>query len=263
MLCSLPMYPHAPTALAELWAALRQRLQAGGLAGLPAELTLPDDYLAHWKTPQLLLSQSCGYPVATLLADTVTVLGAFHYDVPGCSGYLYSSQLVVRRDDPRQQLADFRGARAACNEPHSQSGYHALRALVAALPPQSPFFSRVLFSGGHRHSARLVADGSADIAALDSVSAWLLAEAEPAVFARLRCIGHSTLVPGLPLITGRHTPPAVVQLLRQSLAACVADPALQPTLQMLRIRGFTPLSNDDYLPLRLQAAANPERLRAW
>ncbi|MFC3532231.1 phosphate/phosphite/phosphonate ABC transporter substrate-binding protein [Vogesella facilis] len=263
MLCSLPMYPHAAPALAELWGALRQRLQAGGLAELPATLMQPDDYLAHWRAPQLLLSQSCGYPVAALLADTVTVLGAFHYEVPGCRGYHYSSQLLVRHDDPRQQLADFRGARAACNEAHSQSGYHALRSLVAALPQPQPFFSEVRFSGGHRYSARLVADGSTDIAALDCVSAWLLAREEPQVFAQLRCIGHSALVPGLPLITGRHTPPAVVQLLRQSLADCVADPALQATLQLLRIRGFTPLSNDDYLPLRQRAAANLAHLGAW
>ncbi|SCK16615.1 phosphate/phosphite/phosphonate ABC transporter substrate-binding protein [Vogesella sp. LIG4] len=262
MLCSLPMYPHE-SLLAEFWNALRRRLTAGGLAGLPTELGWPQDYLAHWRSPELLLSQTCGYPAATLLAEHVQVLGAFHYALPGCSGYQYSSRLTVRRDDPRQQLADFRHARAVCNEPHSQSGCHSLRELVAPLAQDGRFFSSVTFSGAHRLSARQLAAGEADIAALDCISVHLLQQQEPEVFAQLRCIGHTASAPGLPLVTARDTPPAVVTLLRQALATCVRDPLLQPLLRRLHIADFSVLDAADYQVCRQRAEAILPQLAPW
>ncbi|WP_062789613.1 phosphate/phosphite/phosphonate ABC transporter substrate-binding protein [Aquitalea pelogenes] len=243
---SLPMYPWPQPLTEQYWQWLRQRLQQLGEPALPASLSWPEDYLAHWREPGMLLSQSCGYPVSTLLPEQVQVLGAFHYQVPGCADWRYSSALLVRKSDAGLALADFRGRRAVCNERHSQSGYHALRAEVAALAGVQPFFSQVRFSGSHRASAGMLAAGEADIAALDCVSHALLARQQPALFAQLACIGHTRLQPGLPLITAASTSAASVARLRQAISDSLQAPELQDFFRLAAINGFSPLDLSDY-----------------
>ena len=257
MLCSLPMYPYPPAQLDALWLALRKNLHRAGLDNLPTQLTLPDDYQQHWQDPHLLLSQSCGFPAVNLLAEQVGIIGAFHYDIPGCKEYHYSSQLLVRRDDPRQHLADFHGGIAMCSEPHSQSGYHALRSHIARRALAQPFFGSVMFSGGHRHSARRLAAGEADIAALDSVSLHLLAQQEAQVFSRLRILEQTAFTPGLPLITHHATDDAVVTSLRTGLSALFADPETAHLLQVMRISNFTALDGSAYQNLKLAVGMQP------
>ncbi|MEO6917728.1 MAG: phosphate ABC transporter substrate-binding protein, partial [Collimonas sp.] len=99
MICALPMYPFPEEALRTFWSALRQALQGAGMHDVPFALAQPDDLLQHWQQSDLLLSQSCGYPVSTLLCGKVQVVGAFHFEVPGCQQSAYSSSLLVRKED--------------------------------------------------------------------------------------------------------------------------------------------------------------------
>ncbi|AIY41619.1 ABC-type phosphate/phosphonate transport system [Collimonas arenae] len=246
MICALPMYPFPEDHLRIFWSTLRQTLQRTGIHDVPLTLDQPDDLLQHWQRNDLLLSQSCGFPVSTLLRGKVQVLGAFHFDVPGCQQSAYSSSLLVRKEDCNKPLAGFRDAVAVCNERHSQSGYHALRSAVAPLAVDGRFFSRVLFSGAHRRSAQMIASGEADIAAIDCVSAFLLRQQEPATFDRLASIDFTSPMPGLPLITSQATPAAAVAQLRQALATCSRMPELTQTLQAMRISGFSALDQEDY-----------------
>ena len=243
---SLPMYPWPQPLTEHYWQWLRQRLQQLGELSLPTHLYWPEDYLAHWREPGMLLSQSCGYPVSALLPTQVQVLGAFHYQLPGCADWRYSSALLVRQSDAGLTLADFRGQRAVCNERHSQSGYHALRAEVGALAGVQPFFAQVRFSGSHRASAALLAAGEADIAALDCVSHALLARQQPQLFEQLACIGHTRLQPGLPLITAASTPAATVARLRQAIGDSLHAVELQAFFREAAIDGFSPLDLSDY-----------------
>ncbi len=65
----------------------------------------------------------------------------------------------------------------------SQSGYSALRAIVAPYAGGGRMFSDVSVSGSHRASLRAVAEGRADVATIDAVC-WAMAERhEPAAFA--------------------------------------------------------------------------------
>lgn len=256
MICSLPMYPFAAASLRAFWTALRDNLQRAGLQRLPLELAQPDDLLRHWQRSDLLLSQSCGYPVSTLLRGKVQVVGAFHFDVPGCQLSAYSSVLLVRKDDKRTSLPEFHDAVAACNERHSQSGYHALRSAIAPLARDGRFFSKVLFSGAHRHSAQMIAAGEADIAALDCVSAFLLRRQEPEVFERLAAIGFTEPMPGLPLITSLSTSAPALAQLRQALSTCCQAPELRDSLAAMRITGFSALDENDYRICAARAEQN-------
>lgn len=148
---AFPMYAVDSTDTLALWRAVQRLLVA---RGLPVEELIPGrpepDLLAHWQQPNLILSQTCGYPLMTQLPE-VQVVGCFQYRVPGCEGINYCSFLVVRDEDKHRTLADFRGRRVVCNAPDSQSGYNALRKRVPSRALNA-WFSEVIFSGSHRQS---------------------------------------------------------------------------------------------------------------
>lgn len=256
MRCALPMYPFPAASLDEFWSGLRHYLRLEGVDNVPHRLGQPQDLLQHWQEPDLLLSQTCGYPVSTVLHGKVQVVGAFDFDVPGCEQANYSSSLWVRQEDAAKPLQAFGGTVAACNERHSQSGYHALRSAVAPFAVNGRFFSQVVFSGAHRQSARLIAGGQADIAALDCVSAYFLSRQEPETFSRLAAIGFTAPMSGLPLITSSATPPATLAALRRALAASVKAPELENARSAMRISGFSILDQQDYRICALKAEQN-------
>ena len=80
------------------------------------------NFHAHWQDPDLLLSQSCGYPVANILGPAVHVIGAFHYDVEGCEDDLYSSVFIANVDDERSTWQSFQGSHFIANSSDSESG---------------------------------------------------------------------------------------------------------------------------------------------
>ena len=237
-LASLPMYLANRPAVADLWELLRRSLADAGLQRLPTALTWPDDYHAHWLAPDLLLSQTCGYPFTDDLAGKVQLLGAFAYDAPQCSGIACRSVLVARAEHGHLGLAGFRGMRAAFNAPNSQSGYNAFRALVAPLATQGQFFASTLETGGHVASVAAVREGRADLAAIDCVTYAALARYTPQATEGLCIIATTEAYPGLPLITTKRTSAAELALLQSALQALLASAEAAPTLQALNIVGF-------------------------
>lgn len=244
---SLPMYdfPEIRAATDAVWAAIRARLVAGGIAA-PAALDRRADHAAVWEAPDLLLSQTCGYPYVTRLRGRVRLVATPVYRAPGCEGPRYRSVLVVRADDPARGLADLRGRRAAVNAGDSQSGMSALRAAVAPLATDGRFFGAVLSSGGHAASALAVAEGRADIAALDCVS-WAHLAAHRAPLGRaLRVLGTTAPAPALPFVTAATRPEPEVAALRAALAGAIADPALRPACDTLLLDGVEVLDDAAY-----------------
>lgn len=255
-IAALPNYYSNRPALENFWRALRQRLAAAGLADLPAALTWPEDLRPHWRDPALLLGQTCGYPLVTELPGKVRVVGSLCYDAPGCRGAWNRSQLVVRDDDPARSLADLRGRTVAYNGSDSQSGYNALRALVAPLAVDGRFFGRSLETGAHLNSAEAVRDGLADIASIDCISLAGFRRYLPDSVRGLRVLGETDDYIGLPLITSLQTSDATLALLRRTLADTIADPANAATCAALLLVGFEPLEFEAYgKHLALQEAA--------
>ncbi|AZL60407.1 hypothetical protein EI545_17195 [Tabrizicola piscis] len=199
MIASLGMYDFGAAMAANdrLWALARDRLREQGIDAPDALTRGEAAYWPAWEAPDLLLSQTCGYPFRARLHDRVAYVGTPDFGVDGCPAGYYRSVFVVRADDPRGALADFDGAPFAFNEPLSQSGWAAPQVYAAGLGLRLP---PVVQTGGHRLSARAVADGRADIAALDAVT-WALLQDMGEVSAALRVIDQTTPTPGLPYIT--------------------------------------------------------------
>lgn len=243
---AFPMYDLYRPDSETLLQAVQELLAARSVAVTP--VWPQEDLLTHWQSDDLLLSQACGYPLVTRLTEVQTV-GCFHYSAPGCEGIHYRSLLVVRQRDGNKTLADFRGSRAVCNAPDSQSGYNMFMQMVAPLAQQGNFFNDVIFSGSHRQSLVEIGEGRADIAAIDCVTFALLQRHAPRLIANLAVIGESPAAPGLPLITARNTPPSRIALLRDALRQLVSDPAYRTLCTALFISGFNDVSRQDYAPI--------------
>ncbi len=199
MIASLPMYDRPETAGANdrLWAGIRDRLRAAGVAA-PDHLTRgAADLWPQWTSPDLRLSQTCGYPYRARLHGHVTLIGTPDFGVEDCPPGYYRSVFIARDTDPRSDLAAFDGAPFAYNDPMSQSGWAAPRTHADKIGLR---LSPVLCTGGHRLSALAVAEGRADLAALDAVTWRLLQRWDPAGTG-LRVVALTDPTPGLPYIS--------------------------------------------------------------
>ena len=245
------MYAAGSAANAALWQSVAAQLH------LPATLAQPTDLLAHWLDPELLLSQTCGYPLTHALAGRVQLVGAFSYTALGCDGLRYRSQLVCRSADAGLPLAGFRGRTVAYNSEDSQSGHNSLRALVAPLARNGHFFGHAVATGSHHASVDSVRNGKADLAAIDCVTLALLQRDHPEMVRGVQVCGHTAPAPGLPLITSLHTPPDVLLALRQALQHVMRDPALAGARAALLIQDFAELPLADYDAItQMEARAN-------
>ncbi len=234
MIAALPMYdwPEIRAATDRLWGALAAALRDKGIAA-PSALNRTLDMTTIWPHPDLLFAQTCGYPMMTGLCGEAQLVATPGYRVPGCDGPFYSSWLIARRSGPVARPADAIGRPVAVNSRHSQSGYAALRAVMADYYRGEALFSKVVVTGGHRQSLAAVAAGEADLCAVDAVC-WALAQRHDGDrSAGLQIVGQSPSVPGLPFITGAAQNAATVAAMRDALAAVLAGPDLAETRDAL------------------------------
>jgi ABC-type phosphate/phosphonate transport system substrate-binding protein len=196
----------------------------------PASLPASElDFHALWLHPQLLFTQTCWGPMELGLARHVQLVGQPSYDAfEGGQGEFYSSALVMRRTAssvpaPREgeallPLDLMRDRRFAYNSLDSMSGIIALTRDLEEAGENLDIFSERNESGGHRQSIVAVAEGRADIAAIDCRS-WALAQRFEPDARDVSVVGWTRRRKGLPYITGRNTPAELVEKLRAAFAA--------------------------------------------
>jgi ABC-type phosphate/phosphonate transport system substrate-binding protein len=258
LIAALPMYdfPQLEAAHDELWSALRRSLIDAGVDEPPAQLTRGTDQDQICAHPFLLLGQGCEYPLAKFFADRVRLVATPRYSVPGCDGAMYRSAIVVRVDDAAETLSDLRNRRCAVNEQTSNSGMNSLRASIAPLANGERFFESVVLSGSHHKSVQMVADGDADVAAVDCVSLAHFRRLYPSSMAPLRILAWTARAPSLPYITAAATSDEVLQKLRSSLAGMIADRKLTEAREQLFLEGVDLEPAGDYAEvLQLEGAA--------
>ena len=172
MLAALAMYdlPELAGETDAWWRGLRRHLESAGFSQVPESLDRRLSPHAQWRAADLLLAQTCGYPLTHAYDGALALLATPCYDAPGCTGSSYSSAVVVAAASKAGSIADLRGAVAAYNAADSFSGHLALRSLVAPLSQHGRFFGRTVETGAHVRSMELVAGGEADIAAIDCVT---------------------------------------------------------------------------------------------
>ena len=250
---ALPMYdwPEAREEVDQEWRTIRNALRAQGveapdyqvrtnadlppvpdgihgedqspIASVSGDLP-PDelDLMTVWKHPQLLLAQTCWGPMEQGLQRHVIVVGQPDYSrFEGGEGPLYSSAILMRRDsNPHTSpqtletlLPALNNTRLAFNSTDSMSGFIALSRDLHALDSSFDIFSEKIETGGHRASIRAVADGKADVCAVDCRT-WDLAKRFEERAGEVKVVGWTGLRSGLPFVTARGTRAEVVRTLR-------------------------------------------------
>lgn len=172
----------------------------------------------------------CGYPFLQH-RDSLSLLG-----VPVWRGRpLYQSYLIVREDDEAEGLEDLRGNVHAFSDPDSNSGYLVTASDLARMG-ETPehFFSRSVFTYGHRNVVRAVAGGLTRSGSVDGYVWETLASVEPSLTARTRVVTRSEWL-GFPPFAARadHASEPAVQRFGEALQGLDSSPAGREALQLL------------------------------
>ncbi|CAI8991381.1 ABC-type phosphate/phosphonate transport system, periplasmic component [Pseudomonas sp. IT-P12] len=207
-----------------------------GAGGLPL--------LELWRAPDLLLTQTCGYPLMTALRGQVRVVGRPRYELPEASGGNHCSLLLSRADDSRRTLPDFFNSRGVINGEDSNSGMNLLRQRLAPLHRDGQFFTRVGISGSHRESLRWLRDDLADLAAIDSVTFAYLARHAGQEVRGLRVVERSASSPTLPYITAVTASDEQVTALRRVMNETLGE--LPEVAEVLGLSEVLPAGEEDY-----------------
>jgi ABC-type phosphate/phosphonate transport system substrate-binding protein len=219
MIAALPMYdwPETQDLNNVLWSRIAAGLKSAKI-DTPVALTRSADLLAIWLSPDLLLAQTCSYPLETSLRHKVRYVATPSYDVEGCEIQGHYRSVILKAGREKNEavplsadaalpnwLAD---ARLAINGLDSMSGYHALKRDAEAAGRHFP--SIPVLTGSHRASIVAVANGNADYCAVDCVSWAMALEHEPSA-KHVYVAGWTKSRPGLPLITSLKTSERVFQ----------------------------------------------------
>jgi phosphonate transport system substrate-binding protein len=130
---------------------------------------------------------TCGYPFLQHRAE-LSLLG-----VPVWRREpLYQSYLIVAAEDSATSLAALRGGAHAFSDPDSNSGFLVTASDLARMG-EAPerFFSRAIFTYGHRNVVRAVAGGLARSGSVDGYVWEVLNSVEPDLTARTKIIARS------------------------------------------------------------------------
>jgi ABC-type phosphate/phosphonate transport system substrate-binding protein len=238
----LAMYAFEPIrpAWETLWSAVHR-----SAPWTPPTLRWSDDIHATWTDPNCVVGQACGWPVATLLRDSVEVVGAFTLTVAGARGHRYRSVLVGRDRRGLSELVDA-GAVAVANSADSLSGWIGFLSAAREAGATDRWPGEVIWSGAHVESLRHLRDGRADVASIDAISLAHINRLYPDLVASLYEIGNGPLVPSLPIIVPAATPRAIVDSLRDAFTWAVSDPTVADACRALFIDGFVSLDHAEY-----------------
>lgn len=205
------------------------RDQQGNLIARDPATLPPDEFDLEtlWRHPGLLLAQTCWGPmIETDLQSHVRVVHQPDYSAfEGGQGTFYSSAIVMRAiQSPTRAPADgsavlpldlLRGSRFAFNDPHSRSGRLGLKADLDAVGEGLAIFAELVQTGAHRLSIRAVAEGRADVAAIDCRS-WALAQRFEPAAAGLQAVGWTARRLGLPFVAAEKLPGEALSAVRRS-----------------------------------------------
>ena len=233
-IASLAMYPfiHLRPAYNRLWEGVGEQLP---FEVPPLDWDVPPDVAC--RRDDLLVGQTCGWPLITELAPSVHVLGTFDCDVDGADDGTYCSVLVSSGDEPLSDILARPELTVAANSPDSLSGWISMLVVAASSEVE---LHAVEWTGSHAASVEAVRQGRADLASIDAVSWAHIGDIE------LSVVGHGPRVPCLPLVASGSVDADVVDELRRAFGVVVADPAMADVCVTLRIRGFVTRQLADY-----------------
>jgi phosphonate transport system substrate-binding protein len=167
---------------------------------------------------------------------------------------VYFSDVIVRRGSNFQCFADLRGASWGYNEPYSHSGFGVVRYHLHRLGESNGYFGKVVQTGWHERSIRMVYSGELDASAIDSQVLAVALRDDPTLARGLRvidCLGPSTIQP---VVAARRLPAGLKAALRAILLGLGRDRAARPCLAHGFIERFVGMVDSSYDDIRAMLA---------
>ncbi|MBU2992847.1 PhnD/SsuA/transferrin family substrate-binding protein [Octadecabacter sp. 1_MG-2023] len=215
MIARLPMYDRPENAAAHdaLWSGVRDILGYGD-----PQIDRETAYDEGWGCEDLQLGQLCNLHYRTNFRNRVTRIGCADYSLQDTPAGYYHSVFVVRAEDASRGLAPATLGRFAYNDALSQSGWGAP---LARVNDMGLTFHTTVRTGAHYDSMLAVADGRADLTAIDAVT-WRMFEAWEPRATELRVVGRTGLSPGMTFITAPQNDAAAIRAALQSAISTLA-----------------------------------------
>ena len=251
---SFPMYDFAWLSEAHdvLWSEIAGALVRRGWTDVPIALHHQDDVHGLWHEQELLISQSCGWPLVDELEGKVATIGAFEYDIVSADGPTYRSPMMMRAGSTRPTSGQLPALTAAVNSLASLSGWVSL---VHAYPELNGVWRGPLHqTGSHAGSAVAVRDGVADLAMIDAVSLAQFRVGRPDLVEGLVVVGEGPRVPCLPIIGPLSFTSSQIADVRSSIAEALASRRGIDAAKPLLIRAFHVRDYSDYAPVQALAS---------
>ncbi|MEJ6392295.1 PhnD/SsuA/transferrin family substrate-binding protein [Gymnodinialimonas sp. 2305UL16-5] len=247
MFASLPMYLAPDTAgpYGRLWARIRDGLRDHGIAA-PDALDHDTPPAEGWARDDLILGQICNLPLRLGRSNGATLIGTCDHGVADVPPGHYASAYMVHRNASADDPMAYTGGTLAINDAESHSGWGAPQTHAASLGHS---WRRAVVSGAHRNSAALVAEGTADIAAIDLITLAILRREDHPALRDLRMISQTPSAPGMTLIT-RHPDPAPFRAVISDAIATQSPDDRAAT----GLRGLVTLPDSDYTMLSVPPA---------
>jgi phosphonate transport system substrate-binding protein len=193
----------------------------------------------------------CGLPFARrhrvvpshLQALVAPVMQASRYD----NRPVYFSDIIVQAESNLKRFDDLKGKTWCYNDLGSNSGYNLVRQRLIQAGYPSSFFGKVIPSGSHQRSIRLVVDGQADCSAIDSTVLEQELRDSPKLSHRLRVIDSIGPCPMPPVVAAQHLGSALIGTIQSAL--CQPDKELQAAMERSHIQHYVAVQSADYEPL--------------
>jgi phosphonate transport system substrate-binding protein len=159
---------------------------------------------------------------------------------------VYFCDVIVRRGSSARSFRGLKGGVWAYNDSCSLSGHDGVVARLGPGETARSFFRRMIRSGSHPASVRLVADGGADVASIDSNVLGIILGRNPGLREDVRILASWGPYPIQPVVVRSDLDPALKVALRESLLKAEADPLTRLELAAFGLKRFATVSEEDY-----------------
>lgn len=170
----------------------------------------------------------------------------------------YYSDLIVHKDSEIRSISDLEGRTYVFNEEISNSGYNMPRYRLLELGFTEGFFAKVVRSGSHEESIRMVAAGQADASFVDSLVLEFDLARQHAVAAQVRVLESIGPAGIPPVVVGRHVPARLRDELRNHLLTMHREPRGRVILERALVDRFVAVEDSNYDDIRAMKEAAEE-----
>lgn len=201
----------------------------------------------------------CGYPYVQLHdreAPAAELLVAPVMKAPRYEGKpKYFSDLIVKKDSPVKSLQDLKGRTYVYNDELSNSGYNMPRYRMLQLGLTSGFFGKVLRSGSHEESIRMVATGEADASYVDSLVVDYDREKHLGYADQVRVVESVGPAGICPMVASSAMPAEMRKKFQDQLSRMHEDPEGRKILDEALIDRFVVVDDSNYDDIRSMKVA--------